>query len=220
MLLKAITCLLPWSLKRRVLQRRFGFEIHPTARIGLSWIFPVQLKMAAHSRIGHLNVAIHAEKIELGEFATIGRRNWITGFPLHSASGHFAHQQDRMPALIVGRHSAITKNHHIDCTHQVTFGAFCTMAGYYSQILTHSVDIYENRQDSQPVSIGDYCFIGTNVVILGGAILPDKSVLGAKSLLAKALDQPCWLYGGVPARALKQLPPSAKYFARTQGRVL
>jgi len=34
------------------------------------------------------------------------------------------------------------------------------------------IGVMENRQHSSPISIGDYTFVGTNVVILGGASLP------------------------------------------------
>ena len=33
-----------------------------------------------------------------------------------------------------------------------------------------------------PITIGDYCFVGTNCVLLGGSVLPSYSVLAAKSL--------------------------------------
>lgn len=219
MLLRFLTILLPWPLKRRVLMRRYGFDIHPTARIGLSWIYPESLSMGPGARIGHFNVAIHLQAIRMGKAATIGRRNWITGFPAGTASGHFAHQADREPVLELGEHAAITKNHHIDCTNAVCIGSFTTVAGYYSQLLTHSIDIVANRQDSKPIIIGSHCFIGTNVVILGGATIPDCSVVGAKSLVNGVHDKPYTLYGGVPARAIKDLPRDAGYFSRTVGRV-
>jgi acetyltransferase-like isoleucine patch superfamily enzyme len=112
--------------------------------------------------------------------------------------------------------AAITKHHHIDCTSPVTIGKFTTIAGYYSQLLTHSIDIFESRQDSHPISIGDYCFVSTNVVILGGAQLPDYSVLGAKSLLNKKHNQPYALYAGQPAVFVKTIDKEAKYFTRTE----
>ena len=75
----------------------------------------------------------------------------------------------------------------------------------------------ENRQDSKPIFIGDYTFIGTNVIILGGASLPSYSVLGAKSLLNKKFSTEWRLYGGVPAVELSELSRDAKYFSRKDG---
>ncbi len=219
MLLKLLTFLLPWKLRRIALNKFFGFEIHPKARIGLAWVFPAKLKMAAGTRIDHFTVAIHLDTIELGENSTIGRNNWITGFTTKSDSLHFRHQPDRRAELIMGVSSDITKNHHFDCTSSIIIGDFVTVAGYQSQLLTHSIDVVKNRQDSAPIVIGDYAFVGTNVVILGGAVLPPRSVLGAKSLLNKAFTEEYTLYAGVPAKAVTTLPKDSGYFHRTTGYV-
>lgn len=220
MILKLISILLPWRLRRLFLNKFFKFEIHSTARIGLAWIFPTKLKMAAHTKIDHFTIAIHLDYIELGERSKIGRGNWITGFTTNSGSPHFKHQANRSAALIIGNSSAITKNHHIDCTNVITIGSFSTIAGYQSQLLTHSINIVENRQDSAPISIGDYTFVGTNVIILGGASLPSRSILGAKSLLNKRFTEEFILYGGVPAKAVGEIPKDAKYFHRLDGFVV
>lgn len=217
MFLKIISFLLPWPLRRRALNRWFGFQIHPTARLGLVWVFPKQLIMAEDTRIEHFTVAVHLDTIQMEKKATIGRSNWITGFPVDTDSPHFTHQPQRKAKLYMEEESAVTKHHHIDCTSQITIGRFATVAGYYSQLLTHSIDVSENRQDSAPIRIGAYTFVGTNVVILGGSVLPDHSVLGAKSLLNKPFTEEWKLYGGVPAKELSSILPSAKYFSRKNG---
>ena len=97
--------LLPWVLRRAVLRGIYGYEIHATARIGWSWIFPQKLRLDEHARIGHLNVAIHLERMELGAHATIDRGNWITGFPRDNAR-HFAHRTDRDPERVITTSSA------------------------------------------------------------------------------------------------------------------
>jgi serine acetyltransferase len=217
MLLKILICLLPWPLRRKALNRWFGYEIHPNARIGLAWIFPRKLVMKAGSHIDHFTVAIHLDRVEMGEKSTIGRGNWITGFPTNSSSEHFQHRTDRKPELQLGESAAITKYHHLDCTHRIEIGRFSTIAGYRSQFLTHSINILDNRQDCEPIHIGAYTFVGTNVVVLGGSHLPDYSVLGAKSLLNKAYSEENMLYGGVPAKAISPIPKTAKYFTRQSG---
>jgi len=218
MLKKLITFLLPWGLRRRLLHYWFGYEIHPTARIGWAWVFPGKLIMKERAKIGHFTVGIHLDYIELGKYVSIGRSNWITGFPSSGKSKHFAHQSgQRRSELIVGDHSAITKHHHLDCTNSIHVGRFSTIAGYQSQFLTHSIDIRLNRQDSIPIAIGDYCFVGTNVVVLGGAKLPGYSVLGAKSLLNKVYDKEWGLYAGVPANLVKYMDKDYQYFTRQEG---
>jgi acetyltransferase-like isoleucine patch superfamily enzyme len=154
------------------------------------------------------------------ENASIGRSNWITGFSTYSDSPHFKHQEGRRAELILKESASVTKKHHIDCTSSISIGRFATIAGYQSQLLTHSIDVYESRQHSEPIRIGDYTFVGTNVVVLGGAQLPAYSVLGAKSLLNKAYTQEWNLYGGVPAKPIRQIATKAKYFTRQEGFVI
>ena len=211
-----LSVLLPWAMRRSFLEKQFGYTLHPSSRIGLAWIFPERLIMEANTSIGHLTLCKNIALLHLHEHASIGRGNWITGFP-QGPSPHFATETDRRPQLIVGEHAAITHRHLIDCTNSVTIGKFTTFAGFQSQILTHTIDLPQNRQVSAPVSIGDYCFVGTNCVLLGGSALPDFSVLGAKSLLNKAFTETHHLYGGVPARAVQALPPDYAYFRRSEG---
>ena len=48
-------------------------------------------------------------------------------------------------------------------------------------------------------------WIAANCTITQGAVLPEASVLGANSLLNKVFEQSNALYGGVPAKWIKQL---------------
>ena len=91
------------------------------------------------------------------------------------------------------------------------------MRGYQSQFLTHSIDIAASRQRAQPIRIGRYCFVGTRCVVLGGAVLPDSSVLGAASLLNKPHEESFVLYAGAPAQRIKNLPQDSAYFHRQRG---
>lgn len=42
--------------------------------------------MEEGAQIGHLNVAIHLEQIQMGKDTIISQQNWITGFPLKDCS--------------------------------------------------------------------------------------------------------------------------------------
>ncbi len=216
-IINILVILLPWCLRRWVLVTFYKYDIHPAARIGLSYIYPKRLTMLHGSRIGHFNVAVHLDSISIGENSTISRGNWITGFATGTDSKHFSHDKERKSELIVGRESAITKDHHIDCTNSVLIGDFVTVAGYNSQFLTHSIDVYEGRQDSHSIVIGDYCFVSTGVKILGGSTLPSYCVLGAGAVLSKNYNAQWKLYGGVPAKPIKDIPMTAKYFSRSEG---
>ena len=173
--------------------------------------------MGAESKITDLCMIINLDEVFMGESSTINRGNWITGFPSGSDSKHFAHQPERVSKLVIGAHSAITKNHHIDCTNRIEIGAFTTIAGYRSQFLTHSIDLDNCRQHSAPITIGDYCFVGSDVLVLGGSRIPSRCVLGAKSLLKSAFTEEGFLYAGVPAIKKSKISNDAKYFTRIKG---
>ena len=207
----------PWALRRWMLRMFCGYSFAPGARIGRSLIGCTSLCMAGAARIGHFNV-IKGMRIDLGERATIGDFNWISALA-EGDQKHFADEPGRDPALIMGRHAALTARHYIDCSNRVDIGEFATLGGARSQILTHAIDFKRNRQTSAPVRIGRYCFVGTACVVLKGAELPDCSVLAAGSSLARAFDQPFTLYSGVPAQPVKPLDREAEYFRRTRGYV-
>ncbi len=211
-----LSLFLPWELRRRFLESQFGYSLHPSSRIGLAWIFPKHLVLEEGARIGHLTVCKGAELLHLGAHSIIGQLNWITAFP-SGHPRHFAHQPERRPELIVERHAGISSRHFIDCTARIRLGAFSTLAGFRSQLITHSIDLAAGRQAAQPIEIGEYCFLGTEAVVLGGSCLPHHSVLGAKSLLNKKWAEPYQLYAGVPAQPLKKLPETMEYFRRQEG---
>jgi len=208
--------LLPWSLRRAFLEKQFGYSIHPSSHIGFAWIFPRKLVMEEGSRIGHLTLCKNIDLLHLGAHVIVGQLNWITGFP-SGPSRHFGHQPDRRPELIIEQHAGISSRHFIDCTASVRIGAFATIGGFRSQLLTHTIDFNAGRQTAEPIEIGEYSFTGTNSVILGGSVLPHHSVLGAQSLLNKKWDEPYRLYAGVPAKPVKELSPEMEYFRRSEG---
>jgi acetyltransferase-like isoleucine patch superfamily enzyme len=215
-LLAALLLILPWRLRRIVLITIFGYKIHQTARIGFSIICPDRLEMDAGARVGSLTVCKGISLLKMGEKSSIGNLNWITGFPADDRA-FFGADVERRPELVLGEEAAITTRHFIDCTSSVQIGRFTTFAGARSQILTHSIDLHECRQSSKPVTIGDYCFVGTGCVFLAGSTLPDYSVLGASSTLNKQYADPYFLYAGNPARPVKPLPKEMAYFTRSTG---
>ena len=114
---------LPWPLRRAILRGFFGYEIAATSRIGLSLIYPKKLILKDGARIGSLTVCKEIDLLEIGESASIGNLNWITGYPT-GTPGHFEHQSDRRPELVLDAHAAITNRHIVDCTERVRIGAF------------------------------------------------------------------------------------------------
>jgi acetyltransferase-like isoleucine patch superfamily enzyme len=217
--LRLLIVLLPWALRRHALRLFYGYRLHPRSRIGRAWVFPRHLVMEAGAAIGDLTVIKGLELVSLGESATIGRLNWISAYPKGSGI-HFTHLRERRPQLLLAEHAAITHRHIIDCTEQVSIGRYTTVAGYRSQILTHSIDLEECRQDAKPISIGCYCFVGTACTLLGGTVIPDYAVVAAQTLMRSVYTEPYRLYAGVPAKAVAELDPQTKYFTRERGFVV
>lgn len=213
-LLSFFVLFFPWKLKRFLLINIWKYEIHPKAKIGLSYIYPEHLIMEEGAYIGHLNVAIHLELIHMGKNCTISQKNWITGFPMADKS-NFQDFPNRKPYLIMGKDSAITKQHLIDCTDTVTIGELTSIGGYGIQILSHSTSLQHNKQSCAPITIGHHCFVGTRSIILPGSILPNQAVLGAGAVLKKQFTESFSLYGGVPAKFIKKMDENYAFFHRT-----
>lgn len=220
-IINCFICLLPWRIKRFLLIRLYGYKIDKSARIGLSYIFPKSLEMGSNTVIRNFCVCINIDLLRMGNNSRIARGNWITGFPTGTNTDFFSHQKDRKAEFLIGNDTLILKNHHFDCTNQIKIGSYTTVAGYNSQFLTHSINVHKNIQDSRPIAIGNYCFIGTRNIFLGGSVIPSKSVTGAGAVVTKNLSSfgEYSLFGGVPANFIKHLSTEDLYFQRTEGDV-
>jgi acetyltransferase-like isoleucine patch superfamily enzyme len=205
----------PWRLRRLLLCGGLGFRIDRQARMGRAVILAREFEMGPMARIGHLVLCKPIDRLVLGPDSGIGTGTFITGFPRETRR-HFAHLPDRRCELVLARGVGVTGRHYIDCNGGVYIGEFTTVGGLQTQILTHSIDIYRNRQHAAPVRIGKYCFVGTRCTILPGAGLPDYSVLGAGSVLNKAHAEEGFLYAGAPAVKKKKLTAAEiPWMART-----
>ncbi len=97
----------------------------------------------------------------------------------------------------------------IDALHShLKIGKWCDISSG-AQIITHSTvrrcisERKLNFIDKAPVEIGDYCFIGTNAVILMGTKIGHHSVIAAGALVEEDSNIPPYsLVAGVPARVI------------------
>ncbi len=174
----------PWCIRRRLLCVFFGYKIHPTAHIGFSFIIPRELEMGRHCKIGHFCVCRNIDRLEMGDESGMGSFHLITGIPTTNKN-HFQHVENRRCEMVLGRCVGIPSRKFFDCNGGIYIGDYTTVAGQWTQFLTHAIDIYHSRQDAKPIRIGKYCFIGTGCIVLPGAVLPDYSVLGAGAVLNK-----------------------------------
>ena len=172
---------LPWPLQRLVLRALLGWKLHPTSRIGMSLILADRVVLEEGARIGHLQPISPIGLLHLERFAVLGHGNIVGG---GQRSPNYREEPDRVSALILEEHAAVTRHHILDCSNTIVIGRFTTFAGYRSQILTHSPDFSRSHQTTRPVRIGSYCFVGTGSIILFGSELPDFCFLGAGSVLS------------------------------------
>jgi acetyltransferase-like isoleucine patch superfamily enzyme len=216
-IVSAVLIVIPWSVGRHIGGLLLGWQVAPTARVGLSFIASTRLIMGDRARIGHFNAVLGIDAVQLGDNAEIGNFNWIGGVDSHR-KGFFS-SQTRDPRLVLERHARVTSRHLIDCCDLVTIGEFTIVAGARTQIVSHGINIKINRQQTAPVSIGRYCYVGTSCIILKGATLPDFCVLGAGSLLTQAFSDTYCLYSGLPAQSVKKLSEDSLFFSRKHGHV-
>lgn len=221
-IIQVLLFILPWKIRRPLLQKIFHFEIAPTARIGFSVILAHKVVMRDHAHIGNLNFCKPIDSLYMGEYSNLGTRNFITGFSVADKivqrRKHFAHIKDRQCVLKVGKHTGITSRHYFDCNGGIYIGDFCQIAGFETAFLTHSIDLKNNRQDADSIRVGDYSFIGTRCTFVKGAEVPAYSIVGACSLVNKKFTEERVMYAGVPCKYIKKLE-DVKFFEREVGSV-
>lgn len=206
------------SLRRLLCRTLLGYRIDPTASIGISFVRVAQADLGPGARIGHFSVIRNLARLELGHEAKIGTFNWIFG--MIGVTQHFQLETRRCSALIMGEGSSVTSRHLIDCTDTVTIGPFALVAGFATQILSHSIDIVGCRQSCAPVHIGAFSMIGTRSILLKGAHLPVGTILSAGSCFRNGVsDKTHHLWSGVPAQPVKDLGTDLGWYRREKGGV-
>ena len=119
--------------------------------------------------------------------------------------------------MVLGDEAAITTRHILYCDDEVVIEPYAVLAGLRSQILTHSPDYMTGRQRTAPVRIGHHSFVSTNCTLLAGSSVPPRCIVAGGATVAGPLGEELTLYGGTPARKLKELPEDAVLFHRERG---
>ncbi len=121
------------------------------------------------------------------------RLNVLNAIPDHDCT------TEPQSVLEVGAGTVITSGHRIDFTDRVTLGKNVIIGGRNSSLWTH------NRQETAPIEIGDFCYLGSEVRLAPGAKLPDECILGLGSVLTGEIKEPRSLVAGVPAKVVRPL---------------
>ena len=222
----ACIAFLPSFLKRSCYRWFLGYKIGRRVHVGLSIIdarrceigedttfghFNVVIGVADitigdHVRIGHLNIIRGGDEVRIGRYSDIMRLNEINSIP----DPDVVNPVD--PKISIGPGSIITTGHKIDFTDRVEIGRRAIIGGRNSSLWTH------NRQRTEPISIGDFAYVGSEVRLAPGAEIPDRCVVGIGSVIVGKIDAAGWLIGGVPAKPIKELSAEDRFLVERKTR--
>jgi acetyltransferase-like isoleucine patch superfamily enzyme len=204
---------LPGFAKRPLYRFIFGYRLGRDVQIGFSILDADTLLLGDGTRIGHFNVVTRVGLLQTGRGTRIGNFNVIRGGDrvsladycevmrlnvLNAIPDHDCTTNPRS-VLEVGAGTVITSGHRIDFTDAVSLGRNVIIGGRNSSLWTH------NRQETAPIEIGDFCYLGSEVRLAPGAKLPNECILGIGAVLVDAIQEPRSLVVGVPARAVRRL---------------
>jgi acetyltransferase-like isoleucine patch superfamily enzyme len=204
---------LPQSLKRPLYRLFFGFRISSTARIGVALLDCKTLVVGPEARIGHGvgfvgcgevrvgakvaigfgNVFRGGHHLDFGDWSQLLRLNVVNAIP--DRRGH-----PRPGANFkLGFGSVITSEHRIDFTGGVIIGDCAILGGRNSSLWTH------NRRSREPIVIGNYCYVGSEIRMAPGTSIADCCVVGLGAVVTESIEEPFSLVGGLPARRIRPL---------------
>jgi acetyltransferase-like isoleucine patch superfamily enzyme len=222
----ALVGLLPSVLKRPLYRGLFGYRIGRGVRIGLCLLDAAEVDLGDGTRIGHLNLVLRVgrlvtgrhvrigplniirggERVQMGDYATVMRLNVLNAIPDHDCT------TQPTSVLELGAGAIVVSGHRLDFTDRITIGKNVIVGGRNSSLWTH------NRQQTAPITIGDFCYLGSEVRLAPGASLPERCILGLGSVLSGRIDDAGSLVGGMPARVLRPLTPEDDTLIRRKTR--
>ena len=215
-LLSIILIVLPSEIKIPIYRWVFGYKIGNHVKIGLSWIRVGKLEIGDYVSIGHFNRFKNIPEIQIGEHTGIGTGNTFTStFEFTNPEGMLV--RGNQPVLEVGKHCGIGMLHYFDVQDRFTIGSFTVVAGIGSVFFTHYLDVVNSTQSTKPISIGEYCMIGSSVRFVPGANVANCCVIGMASVVTKSFPETHILIGGNPAQVIRKLPGDAAFFSRSVG---
>ncbi len=210
-IIETLIWLMPATSLKNALLRRFGHEIAASARIGPNLVVGVaKAEIGADTVIGPFNTIKGLSLFVLGEASGIGSWNWISAHPAYQAV------DPRAGTLALGYGARIESRSYIDCSGTIQIGAYSAVGGQRCILQSHEPNVRKMIQTVGRIEIGHHTTVGSSVMILAGAVVPEKSILAANSTMTgKPLPDPKpGVYGGTPVRFLA--PLSGDWFEREQ----
>lgn len=222
----ACVALLPSFLKRPCYRLFFGYRIGKRVRVGLSILDAGECVIDDDVQIGHLNVIIGVQKISIGDHVKIGHLNIIRGGD-EVRLGRYAEiirlneinsivdpdvVNELDPRFLLGEGSIVTTGHKIDFTDRVEIGRRSIIGGRNSSLWTH------NRQRTRPIEIGSFTYVGSEIRMAPGSLLPSRCIVGIGSVVTGRLEGEEKLIAGVPAKVIKELGDEDKFLIERKTR--
>ena len=155
--------------------------------------------MHVDGRNKHLNVINGNFLLKIQKGAWINSRNKITGASLF---------KDKVNEFVMEAESSVIVHHVFDVSDDIIIGEKSCMAGYGSQIWTHSFVFGTKGKAAlvtKPVVIGKNVYIGSQCIICPGVSVADNIVVGAHTTVSKSLSQ----QGLYVSQGLKYMPYNA-----------
>ena len=162
--------------------------------------------MGEHARVGFLNVIRGGEEVSLGRYAEILRMNEINSIP----DPVVVNPTD--PRFALGDGAVVTAGHKIDFTDRVSIGRRTILGGRNSSLWTH------NRQRTRPIEIGELTYVGSEIRVAPGGVIPSRCIVGIGSVVTGRLEGEYLLIAGVPARPVKPLSEEDRFLVEHKTR--
>ena len=209
----AFVAALPGFLKRPLYRRLFGYRVGRRVRLGFSIIDARECEIADDVSVGHLNVFVSVGRLTFGDHARVGHLNVFRG-GAEVRLGRYAevlrlNEINSIPDPLVvnltdprfhlGDGAVVTAGHKIDFTDRVSIGRRTILGGRNSSLWTH------NRQRTRPVEIGELTYVGSEIRVAPGGVIPSRCIVGIGSVVTGRIEGEYQLIAGVPARPVKPL---------------
>lgn len=215
----------PRAIKIPIYRHVFKFDIADDAKLGCSILDVDHLSVGAAACIGHGNWLSRTRRVTLGRGAEVGFLNLLRGgdeirLAPYSTVLRFnvlnsipEHDCDTTPdsRLLLDEGAYVVSGHRLDFTNRIHLGRNVIVAGRNSSLWTH------NRQASQPIDIGDFCYLGSEVRLAPGAAMGPYSILGMGGVLV-ASHEGGKVLGGVPAKAIRDISDEDRHVLRRKSK--
>ena len=217
---------MPGFSKRSLYRLLFGYKIGKRVRLGFTLIDAAECEIGDKVRIGHLNLIIGVDKLVIGDRARIGHLNIIRGGD-EVIIGRYAEilrlneinsipdpdlRNVADPRFNLGEGAVITTGHKIDFTDRVEIGRRSILGGRNSSLWTH------NRQRTRPIIVGELTYIGSEIRVAPGGVIPSRCIVGIGSVITGRLEGEYLLIAGVPAKPVKELSEEDRFLVEHKTR--